>query len=150
MLRGLRARFHCENYFAKSFILGRLKPSQRKCRLEHEAEPLISSSVYSYNLCRSQCRFRIALRDCGCIPYFYRSVGKTFQFQIPCMKPGTAMLMRIFRSQIISHSSSQNFSNSNRNSISDKSGKKYPICGPQGMQCLGKMKGETKQRCCRP
>lgn len=39
-----------------------LKPSQRKCRLEHEAQPLIASPIYSYNLCRSQCRFRIALK----------------------------------------------------------------------------------------
>lgn len=48
----------------------------RKCRLEHEAEPLAASPIYSYNLCRSQCRFRMAMKECGCIPYFYRNVGK--------------------------------------------------------------------------
>lgn len=26
----------------------------------------------------------------------------------------------------------------------DKSGKKYPICGPEGMRCLGKIKGRKK------
>jgi amiloride-sensitive sodium channel len=52
-----------------------LKPRQRKCRLEHEAEPLDASPVYSYNLCRSQCRFRMAMKECGCIPYFYRNIG---------------------------------------------------------------------------
>lgn len=42
-----------------------LKPSQRKCRLEHEAQPLSASPIYSYNLCRSQCRFRIAMKGTG-------------------------------------------------------------------------------------
>lgn len=53
----------------------RLSPSQRKCRLETESEELLTSSIYSFNLCRSQCRFRMALRECKCIPYFYRNVG---------------------------------------------------------------------------
>jgi acid-sensing ion channel, other len=73
-----------------------LKPSQRNCRLENESEELLSSSVYSYNLCRSECRFKISLKKCNCIPYFYRNI--------------------------------------------DKSGRRYPICGPEGMRCLGKMK----------
>lgn len=58
------------HYFSLS-----LSPSQRKCRLEYESEPLLASSVYSFNLCRSQCRFKMALKECGCIPYFYRSIG---------------------------------------------------------------------------
>lgn len=30
-------------------------------------------------------------------------------------------------------------------SQTDKKGKKYPICGPEGMRCLGKIKGEKQQ-----
>ncbi|CRL03774.1 CLUMA_CG016550, isoform A [Clunio marinus] len=76
-----------------------LKPSQRKCNLENEADELLTSSVYSFNLCRSQCRFRMALKECNCIPFFYRNI--------------------------------------------DKNGKKYPICGPKGMRCLGNIKGKS-------
>lgn len=40
--------------------------------------------------------------------------------------------------------------------FADKNGKKYPICGPEGMRCLGGLKGrllseqgmDTQQTCC--
>ncbi|XP_055609428.1 uncharacterized protein LOC129756544 [Uranotaenia lowii] len=53
-----------------------LSVSQRKCRFTHEAEVLQFSPVYSYNLCRIECRMRLAARICGCIPHFYRNNGK--------------------------------------------------------------------------
>ncbi|KAG5678862.1 hypothetical protein PVAND_008493 [Polypedilum vanderplanki] len=76
----------------------KLSPSQRNCRLETESEELLTSTIYSFNLCRSQCRFKMALKECKCVPYFYRNV--------------------------------------------DKRGRKYPVCGPEGMRCIGKMKDE--------
>ncbi|CAG9801149.1 unnamed protein product [Chironomus riparius] len=75
-----------------------LKPSQRNCRLDNESEELLTSAIYSFNLCRSQCRFKMALKECKCIPWFYRSL--------------------------------------------DKNGRRYPICRPEGMRCIGKMKDE--------
>ncbi|EAT39390.1 AAEL008809-PA [Aedes aegypti] len=60
-----------------------LSVSQRKCRFTHEAEVLQFSPVYSYNLCRMECRMRLAVKYCGCVPYFYRHVGKgNFRFPI--------------------------------------------------------------------
>lgn len=58
-----------------SFYHYRLSPSQRKCRLTAESEELLTSSVYSFNLCRSECRFNMALKECKCVPYFYRNLG---------------------------------------------------------------------------
>jgi hypothetical protein len=52
-----------------------LSVSQRKCCFLEESDVDISP-VYSYNLCRLQCRVKQALRLCGCLPNFYRSKGK--------------------------------------------------------------------------
>lgn len=99
----------------------RLKPSQRNCRLGYESETLLTSSVYSFNLCRSQCRFKIALKECGCIPYFYRNIGGLNRRS--CWYAVCEVI----------------------ESFTDKNGKKYPICGPLGMNCLGKIKGESSE-----
>ncbi|XP_021929644.1 sodium channel protein Nach-like [Zootermopsis nevadensis] len=45
---------------------------QRKCRFLEESDLQISP-VYSYNLCRMQCRMEQAIRLCGCKPHFYRT-----------------------------------------------------------------------------
>ncbi|XKL69544.1 hypothetical protein PGB90_007313 [Kerria lacca] len=47
-----------------------LTPSQRKCRFMFEPTAP-HMQVYSYNLCRMQCRKEIAFKLCGCAPYFY-------------------------------------------------------------------------------
>ncbi|XP_062557136.1 uncharacterized protein LOC134221994 [Armigeres subalbatus] len=52
-----------------------LSVSQRKCRFTHEADVLHFSPVYSYNLCRIECRMRLAMKICGCVPHFYRHVA---------------------------------------------------------------------------
>jgi hypothetical protein len=52
-----------------------LRISQRKCRFLEESD-LDISPVYSYNLCRMQCRMDLAMRLCGCIPHFYRTKSK--------------------------------------------------------------------------
>ncbi|XP_026282493.1 sodium channel protein Nach-like [Frankliniella occidentalis] len=50
---------------------------QRRCRfLVEPKSPLILSPVYSYNLCRNECRMKLAHRRCGCVPHFYRPVHK--------------------------------------------------------------------------
>ncbi|XP_055543488.1 sodium channel protein Nach, partial [Wyeomyia smithii] len=53
-----------------------LSISQRQCRFSFEADALEFSPIYSYNLCRIECRMRLALKYCGCIPHFYRNRGK--------------------------------------------------------------------------
>jgi hypothetical protein len=50
--------------------------SQRKCRFLEESD-LHISPVYSYNLCRMQCRMEQAMRLCGCIPHFYRTKSRS-------------------------------------------------------------------------
>ncbi|KAL1128984.1 hypothetical protein AAG570_013516 [Ranatra chinensis] len=48
--------------------LRRLQPKQRRCRFVDEPT---FGPVYSYNLCRMQCRKKLAHQLCGCAPYFY-------------------------------------------------------------------------------
>ncbi|KAJ8945117.1 hypothetical protein NQ318_001582 [Aromia moschata] len=48
---------------------------QRKCRFHYESD-LRHSPVYSYVLCRMECRASLANRLCGCTPHFYRKLGK--------------------------------------------------------------------------
>ncbi|XP_034254431.1 uncharacterized protein LOC117653133 [Thrips palmi] len=50
-----------------------LKVEQRRCRFLKETN-LILSPVYSYNLCRNECRMKLAQERCGCVPHFYRPV----------------------------------------------------------------------------
>lgn len=49
--------------------------NQRKCRMYYESN-LRHFPVYSYILCRMDCRARLAKKLCGCIPHFYRKIGK--------------------------------------------------------------------------
>lgn len=58
--------------------INRLNPSQRKCRFEDEpTAPHLK--VYSFNLCRMQCRKQLAVELCGCAPYFYQK-EREFKF----------------------------------------------------------------------
>ncbi|KAJ8920056.1 hypothetical protein NQ315_011710 [Exocentrus adspersus] len=46
---------------------------QRKCRFYYESD-LRHSPVYSYVLCRMDCRANLAIKLCGCVPHFYRKL----------------------------------------------------------------------------
>ncbi|XP_050438903.1 pickpocket protein 11-like [Adelges cooleyi] len=48
-----------------------LSPKQRGCRYKHESN-LELSPIYTYNICRNECRMKQAIKLCGCVPYFYR------------------------------------------------------------------------------
>ncbi|KAH1009342.1 sodium channel protein Nach [Dendroctonus ponderosae] len=50
-----------------------LRIRQRKCRFYHESN-LTHFPVYSYLICRMECRIRLALNLCGCVPHFYRKL----------------------------------------------------------------------------
>lgn len=52
-----------------------LNVEQRKCRFPTEST-LVTSPVYSYRLCRNECRMKLARKLCGCVPYFYRASGR--------------------------------------------------------------------------
>lgn len=54
-----------------------LRVSQRKCRFTDEAQKLATSPVYSFIICRMECRRKLALKLCDCIPLFYRPNGKS-------------------------------------------------------------------------
>ncbi|XP_023945162.2 sodium channel protein Nach-like [Bicyclus anynana] len=51
-----------------------LSVAQRRCRFSHENN-LKHNSVYSYTMCRIECRIRLCLQYCQCIPHFYRRIG---------------------------------------------------------------------------
>ncbi|XP_073942332.1 sodium channel protein Nach-like [Choristoneura fumiferana] len=52
----------------------KLTVAQRRCRFLHE-NVLKHNAVYTYTMCRMECRIRLCLKYCGCIPYFYRRIG---------------------------------------------------------------------------
>lgn len=54
---------------------------QRKCRFIHESN-LRHSPVYSYNLCRMECRIHLCLKKCKCIPHWYRPRGTYFKIKL--------------------------------------------------------------------
>lgn len=53
-----------EQFRTETFI------SQRKCRFNSESN-LTHYDFYSKNLCLSECRLNLAMKHCGCIPFFY-------------------------------------------------------------------------------
>ncbi|XP_047022424.1 pickpocket protein 28-like isoform X1 [Helicoverpa zea] len=52
----------------------RLSVNQRRCRFPHENN-LKHNSIYTYTMCRMECRIRLCLKYCHCIPHFYRRIG---------------------------------------------------------------------------
>ncbi|OWR48797.1 hypothetical protein KGM_210227 [Danaus plexippus plexippus] len=71
-----------ENYYMKIYVTAmtvytspeaaRLSVGQRRCRFLHE-NSLKHNSVYTYNMCRMECRLRLCLKYCKCVPFFYRN-----------------------------------------------------------------------------
>lgn len=53
--------------------------NQRKCRMFYESN-LRHFPVYSYVLCRMECRAKLSQKLCGCIPHFYRKIGKYLEY----------------------------------------------------------------------
>ncbi|KAJ2951863.1 hypothetical protein O0L34_g4106 [Tuta absoluta] len=51
-----------------------LSVNQRRCRFIHENN-LKHNSIYTYNMCRMECRIQLCLKYCNCIPHFYRRIG---------------------------------------------------------------------------
>lgn len=49
--------------------------SQRGCRFHRESN-LTHFKVYSKLLCQSECRLNLAMKRCGCVPYFYPNYSK--------------------------------------------------------------------------
>ncbi|RZC36042.1 pickpocket protein 11-like, partial [Asbolus verrucosus] len=57
-----------------SLALRDLTPSQRKCRFYDE--PIVSDiAVYSSSICYMMCRYKLAIKLCGCRPFFYHNFG---------------------------------------------------------------------------
>lgn len=53
-----------------------LTVEQRNCRYTSEAKNLWRSPVYSYKICRIECRIELCLKFCKCTPYYYRRLRK--------------------------------------------------------------------------
>ncbi|KAL4705824.1 hypothetical protein ACJJTC_017801 [Scirpophaga incertulas] len=52
----------------------KLSVAQRRCRFPNE-NILQHNPVYSYTMCRMECRIRLCLQYCQCLPHFYRKIG---------------------------------------------------------------------------
>lgn len=55
----------------------RLRIHQRDCKLYYESQGLDHSPIYSYKLCRTECRIHLCKKYCDCIPYYYRRNGES-------------------------------------------------------------------------
>ncbi|XP_072380240.1 sodium channel protein Nach-like [Diabrotica undecimpunctata] len=65
-----------------------LAPSQRKCRFDDE--PIRKDvPVYSISICQMGCRHNLAMKFCGCKPYFYHIFGG-----VPCNITGLLCLSK--------------------------------------------------------
>ncbi|CAH2071994.1 unnamed protein product, partial [Iphiclides podalirius] len=51
----------------------KLRVAQRRCRFPHE-NVLKHNAVYTYIMCRMECRLKLCLKYCGCVPHFYRRI----------------------------------------------------------------------------
>ncbi|KPJ05427.1 Sodium channel protein Nach [Papilio xuthus] len=51
----------------------KLSIGQRRCRFPHENN-LKHNAIYTYTLCRMECRIKLCLKYCGCVPHFYRTI----------------------------------------------------------------------------
>lgn len=78
-----------------------LKVNQRKCRFSNEAEDMMTVPIYSYGLCLTECRMKLALRACKCVPHFYRRKVKGGRILPVCDFMGLSCLARI-KKEIIS------------------------------------------------
>ncbi|KAK7862709.1 hypothetical protein R5R35_005985 [Gryllus longicercus] len=67
----------------------KLKLSQRHCFLQ--TEPSDDLPFSSFNICLMKCRRRLAIRLCGCAPFFYNSLGGNKKV---CNAKGLACLSR--------------------------------------------------------
>ncbi|KAJ9590221.1 hypothetical protein L9F63_016671, partial [Diploptera punctata] len=52
--------------------LRQLYPVQRNCRFQDEIENT-KSPIYSYNICKMECRKQMAKQYCDCVPFFYKA-----------------------------------------------------------------------------
>ncbi|VVC93596.1 unnamed protein product [Leptidea sinapis] len=52
----------------------RLSVGQRRCRFTNENN-LKHFAVYTYTMCQMECRIRLSLQYCKCVPHFYRRNG---------------------------------------------------------------------------
>lgn len=130
---------HISFLFSHGF---RLTVSQRQCRFAHESDILETSPIYSFNLCQNECRMRLALKTCNCIPHFYRSRGK-FNFiwiiRFDCFIFSVGLLLINTWDKIVW------WKEFNKNNFfywfTVKRGKKYPVCNFEGIKCLETIKG---------
>lgn len=56
-----------------------LSPTQRRCRFEDESLNK-DSPIYSTSMCYMLCRYKLALKLCGCKPHFYQFLGLNHKF----------------------------------------------------------------------
>ncbi|XP_055854119.1 uncharacterized protein LOC129917915 isoform X3 [Episyrphus balteatus] len=78
-----------------------LKVNQRKCRFSNEADEMMTVPIYSYGLCLTECRMKLAWRACKCVPHFYRRRVKGGRIFPVCDFMGLSCLARI-KKEIIS------------------------------------------------
>ncbi|KAL1509842.1 hypothetical protein ABEB36_004519 [Hypothenemus hampei] len=73
----LNVRYEADIVIASEEVVS-LSIKQKNCRLPYEPskKPLEHSPFYSYNLCKFECRMKIAMKHCKCTPYYYRRTAK--------------------------------------------------------------------------
>jgi len=72
---GIEAQFQVQSIYSSDAVKS-LKPEQRKC-LFYDEKPSGEAPVYTYNLCTNNCRRKLSLKLCECVPFFYPVRGKT-------------------------------------------------------------------------
>lgn len=78
-------------YIYSSEQVRKLHQYQRKCLFPNEGNLKHSPHIYSYGLCRRECRIRLMMKVCGCLPPFYPLVDASENY---CNATGIACIGR--------------------------------------------------------
>ncbi|GLH08371.1 uncharacterized protein GBIM_13621 [Gryllus bimaculatus] len=99
---GINIRFYTPFQIVSDVEVYELKPSQRHCFLQ--TEPSGDLPFSSFNVCLMNCRRRLAIRLCGCAPFFYNSIvsyGGTVGFFLGCSLLSVFELVYFFTLRLV-------------------------------------------------
>lgn len=54
---------------------------QRRCLFEDESELEFFPQMYTYDLCALECALKNLIKECGCVPFFMKRIGKIEKYQ---------------------------------------------------------------------
>ncbi|KAI5633480.1 amiloride-sensitive sodium channel domain-containing protein [Phthorimaea operculella] len=74
-------QYSAEDFYMKLYVTAlTVYTAPDAARFIHENN-LKHNSIYTYNMCRMECRIQLCLKYCNCIPHFYRRIDELYKLQ---------------------------------------------------------------------